>query len=468
MRLPVEPSGQQTAFEDAASDGVAPAPRGTSCDPCDTNCDLLLDEFDIAPFVDALINDVSGCSACRGDFDGDSVVDGQDIQPFVDCMLTPQPLGACCEAPSSCFLTTDVDCQGAWFGPGSLCAPDPCVTGEMTAYRPQHGVGYFPFSKTAVPDSDEESATLGPGIRINSPGDSDPTGEDDLIEVAVNIDTLGAQVALGRSNSNLKVWTTRTKDGGTEIPFANDKTAVLPFGIGETVLTVWVEWAAAVPGTTDLQLETLAVNTPLDTLRFHSFGGVVVALGGEDQAPSIPVDSNHGTFVLAIDLYAQGYDVHLHDEDDVGPDGSGLPYNEVVDAVQHRLVENVGIFGYSHGGGSTYDLADRLDNDRAGIGVFEIAITSYVDAVENDSDVDMSQELRRPPSSGYHANHYQHGSFLPDFFLDGGPVTNSNPPPTGLDVETTPWGATATHFEVDDFQQVRDFIETNLLSELTR
>ena len=31
--------------------------------------------------------------------------------------------------------------------------------------------------------------------------------------------------------------------------------------------------------------------------------------------------------------------------------------------------------------------------------------------------------------------------------LDGGPVPDSNPPPTGLDVETTPWGAGATHFE---------------------
>jgi hypothetical protein len=191
-----------------------------------------------------------------------------------------------------------------------------------------------------------------------------------------------------------------------------------------------------------------------------------MALGGEDQVPSVPVDPNHGTFVVGIALYGRGYDVHMHDEDDVAADGSGAAFDEVVDAVSHRMVDQVAIFGYSHGGGSTYDLADRLDNDRPGIGVFEIRATSYVDGVENDSDFDVQQELRRPPSSGYHANQYQVGS-LADFFLDGGPVPNSDPPASGLNVETTPWGAGATHFVVDDYPQVRSFIETNFTIWLT-
>ncbi len=439
-----------------------PLPRGAPCDPCDVNCDLVHDELDIAPFVDALVNGVSGCSACGGDFDGGGFVDGLDIQPFADCLLAPPPLGACCEPPASCFLATETDCQGAWLGPESLCNPDPCVAGQMTAYRPQHGSGYFPFSKTAVPDANEESTTLGPGIRINHPGDGDPVGEDDLIEVAISIDTVGAQLALRRSSGNLKAWTTRAKNGGTEIPFVSDKTGPLPFGPGETELTVWVEWAVAAHGTADLHLEPLAISESLDMLRFHSFQSIVMALGGETQTPSIPIDSTHGTFIIAVSLYGQGYDVHMHDEDDVSADGSGVVYNEVVTAVQNRIVDEVGIFGYSHGGGSTYDLSDRLDMNRAGIGVFDIVFTSYVDGVSNDSDFDMFQETRRPPSTDYHANHYQVGSLI-DIFLDGGPVPNSDPPPTGLNVETTPWGALSTHYDVDDFVQVRDFIEANLL-----
>lgn len=452
--------------QDQTHDELDAGVRGAACDPCDVNCDRTLDGFDITPFVETLLDDRAGCSACGGDFDGNGMVDGWDIQPFVVCMLAQQSIGACCEPSASCFLTTQVDCQGNWLGPDSTCDLNPCVTGDLTAYRPQHGDDYFPFARTPVPDVEEENAILGPGIRINSPGDSDPVSEDDLIEVTVEIDEPGAAVALRRSSASLSVWTTRTKDGDTEILFVNNKSSAIPFGVGETVTTVWVEWSAATHGTADLQLEPLIFDTPLDTLRFHSFKSIVMALGGEGQVPSVPVDPNHGVFVVAVDLYSQGYDVHIHDEDEVSSDGSGVVFNEVVNAVQNRLVDEIGIFGYSHGGGSTYDLADRLDANRAGIGLFEIAFTSYADAVENDSDIDIQQELRRPPSSGYHANHYQNGS-LADFFLDGGPVPDSNPPPTGLNVETAPWGVGSTHFEVDDFVQVRDFVETNLLIEMS-
>ena len=116
------------------------------------------------------------------------------------------------------------------------------------------------------------------------------------------------------------------------------------------------------------------------------------------------------------------------------------------------------IFGYSHGGGSTYDLCNRLDANRAAIGTFSINFTSYVDGIENDSTIDTDMELRRPPTTNFHANHYQSGSFH-DLFLDGGPVDDSEPPPRGLDVETVTWGRDATHSEIDDFEEVRNFIQ---------
>lgn len=79
----------------------------------------------------------------------------------------------------------------------------------------------------------------------------------------------------------------------------------------------------------------------------------------------------------------------------------------------------------------------------------------------------MEQETRRPPGTQYHLNHYQHGT-MGDGWLDGGPVANSNPPPTGLDVETTDWGANATHGSVDDLQEVINAIMTSLVQRVAR
>ncbi len=451
---------EESAPLDATADELAP--RDGPCDACDVNCDALYDLTDVEFFIGAIIDGEAGCSPCAADLDQSGSVDGLDLQPFVDCLLN-SPTGACCIDGGACVVATEAECAGLWFGANSMCEPGLCATAELTAYRPQHGASYFPLVKTAVPDALEATPDGGPGIRINEPGDIDPAGEDDLIEVLLDVSVPGAALALRRTDAALRVWTTRSKQPGTEIPFSGDRTGALPLGAGQTLLTFYVEWAAAVHGEAELHVEPLAAPISLDVLRFHTFRGIVLALGGEDQSPTVPLDANHGTFVVAHALYQQGYDVHIYDEDNVGADGGGAVLTEAVEAVSRRLVDEIAIFGYSHGGGSTHDLAERLDNDRAGIGIFEIVVTSYVDAVENDSDFDISQELRRPPSSGYHANHWQTGS-LTDFFLDGGPVPNSDPPPSGLNVETTPWGSGSTHFQVDDFVQVRSFIQANLES----
>lgn len=439
-----------------------PMPHG-GCDPCDVNCDASRDFADVAPFADLLINGGAGCSPCAGDLFESSTVDGLDIQRFVDCITAPPaPDGACCTA-IACAITPQVSCEGLWLGASTACAVGGCPTGNLTAHRPQRGTGYFPMTKTAVADADEMNDVTGPGIRINAPGDADAQGEDDLIEVIVNATPATTPVALRRDNSALRAWTTRTKQPGTEITFTNDKTPALALAVGTT--TVWIEWTAPAHGFATLSLEPLDASYALDSIRFHAFRSIIMSLGGEGQVPTVPVDPNNGTVVVGTALYNRGYDVFVHDEDDVAADGSGPAYTEVVNAIMNRKVDRVAIFGYSHGGGSTYDLSERLDVNRAGIGIFEIVVTSYVDAVQNDSDIDVDQELRRPPSTGWHANHFQAGN-LSDFFLDGGPVPNSNPAPTGLNVETTPWGAGATHFQVDDFVQVRNYIEVNFVERI--
>ncbi len=85
----------------------------------------------------------------------------------------------------------------------------------------------------------------------------------------------------------------------------------------------------------------------------------------------------------------------------------------------------------------------------------------------------MNPELRRPPGSLYHMNQYQHGVSNPlsnffDYGLDGGPIAAPDTADWELDVETTGWGANATHWNVDDLIQVRNAIVTRLQQRVSR
>ena len=58
------------------------------CDPCDANCDGLLDVFDIEPFLDLLFGpNPAPCDTCTGDANGDGNVDAFDIEPFLNCLF---------------------------------------------------------------------------------------------------------------------------------------------------------------------------------------------------------------------------------------------------------------------------------------------------------------------------------------------------------------------------------------------
>lgn len=59
---------------------------GAACNPCDTNCDGSLNQFDIQPFVQSLLSHGGGCSPCAGDSNGDGSWNQFDIQGFVECL----------------------------------------------------------------------------------------------------------------------------------------------------------------------------------------------------------------------------------------------------------------------------------------------------------------------------------------------------------------------------------------------
>jgi hypothetical protein len=261
-----------------------------------------------------------------------------------------------------------------------------------------------------------------------------------------------------RSNANVKVWTLQSK--GVAILGANNEQVVaLPGGS----LTLWAENPNGGAATIELQARPIGGGAALasDAIEFYAFSSIVIALGGENQGPSDPPSGNHGMFQIAASLYALGYDVHMYDEDNVGSDGSGSVYNEVVRAVQGRGIGIVAIYGYSHGGGSTHDLAERLNNNRASIGTFSFPYTAYVDGIENDSDFDIQSETRLPPATQYHVNYYQRG----DTLLQGNSVSGAA---VNVNVNNTPWGPGLRHGDVDDHPNVHSGLRDPLLVRVPR
>jgi hypothetical protein len=236
---------------------------------------------------------------------------------------------------------------------------------------------------------------------------------------------------------------------------------------------VWVENVGGGPA--DLEfvgLETSGRTISSDKVFFYPFTSIVIALGGESQVPTDPADGNHGIFRLAIELYNQGYDVHMYDEDAVDCYGAGAAYDEVNAAVQGRNVGQVAIYGYSHGGGSTCLLAERLDNHRSEIGSFTIPFTAYIDGVSDRyaTGWDGRQEHMRPPGSLYHLNYYQVGVRNPfsQFFddgLDGGPV---NPIDPGWEQNMDDPVQRFTHRTIDDDPDILAAIRDRLFAWVAR
>jgi len=166
-------------------------------------------------------------------------------------------------------------------------------------------------------------------------------------------------------------------------------------------------------------------------------------------------------FRAAIDLFDAGYDVHMYDEDEVTADGHGAPYEEVIEAFLARGVVHASIYGYSRGGGATYDLALAL----SGSGI-DPNVTGYCDAIESGITA-RDAETRRPPGSGLHLNYYQqHEGGVLDLLGDA-----TAAPQTGdIQVNTTTQGwADAssnllTHFTIDDDSRVLNGIKDQITS----
>ena len=335
---------------------------------------------------------------------------------------------------------------------------------DLDAWRPMtgaSGTSGAPFQRWPLDEVEENT----PGARIRINGDDDDAdgladrddigvaGENDLVELTLTVDPPqpppGYEYVLARSNSNLRVWNESTRN--TEVIGPGD---VATLSFASAARTLWAESPFGGEGDLEFIARNVATGATVasDLVHFVPFTSTLIVLGGEGQVPADPPlePTNHGMFQTAIQLYRRGYDVHMYDEDVVPMNGAGAAYNEVVGAIQKRGVGHVAIYGYSHGGGSTNDLARRLDANRATIGAFTIDFTAYVDGIDNDSDFDIDTETALPPTTRYHANWYEHPGcgFLQ---LCGGPIVGAN---LNVNVTATPWGSGLTHFTIDDAPEV--------------
>jgi hypothetical protein len=212
-------------------------------------------------------------------------------------------------------------------------------------------------------------------------------------------------------------------------------------------------------GTADLELVAKMGSTKIKSKKVHffQFTSMIIGLSGESGVFSGDWLTN-GMRNVAERLRDRGYNSHYFDEDNVNNNtGDGPVYDMIVRAIQHCGIQKVAIYGHSHGGGSTHDLAEGLDNNRQNIGTFVIEYTAYVDAIESDNIYDADPEIRFPPGSQSHFNYFQNNSWPV-----GESVPGANP---NLNVNTTDWGANLNHGSIDNHDTVIDDV-TNFIQQV--
>ncbi|MEX2175130.1 MAG: dockerin type I domain-containing protein [Pirellulaceae bacterium] len=347
------------------------------------------------------------------------------------------------------------------------------VTIDAVAYRPQTP----PFTPWPLPEAVEAA---GIGIRRN--GDDDdtnfiadrddftvPGGDNDLIQVDLihepaNAEGVGWQLA--RSDTKIRAFEERDKSWW----IVAGETTLVNDDVTEDV--AWVEWAAIGGGSSTLEYSVWDTTHDrkvfFDSIVFTPFNSIVVMFVGEFEEPSDPPNPGTGMSVFARGEYRySGRDVFLYDEDIVATDGSGAPYNEIVSAINTRGVSKVAAMGYSHGGGSTFHLSWRLEqNTIAGSGVvditkpFTVPLTGYIDAIRNTFDGDIRAEDRRPRLAEFHCAQYQRTRPLDPSNLKGMPSDGED------DWNRTDLGV--DHGDIDDHLEVHYLLRMRLRSLVPR
>lgn len=310
---------------------------------------------------------------------------------------------------------------------------------EIKVYRPEvlKGAVSWTLNRDEKVIPQEEIDEKGVGIRVNQDDDNGNSigdsaeigavnGENDLIEIEFKKPQLleGFDLVIKKSPA-LKVW--GNKDKSNLVAGAGNE-AVVPEGL-KPPRSYWVE---SIVDLEDGELEFLlrpkngGEDVSLYKIPFYTYKTFLVGLSGEISIVA-PDPLDNGIYDVSERLYLCGYNVSYYDEDVVGNEGEGQAFEEVRQQVKTCFVGELGVFGHSHGGGSTYNLTKLLDQKRNEIGAFTIPYTGYVDAIKENS---ANAEDRFPPSAAHLLNYYQRDGFIDGFSVSG--ADNHNVTPWGL------------------------------------
>jgi hypothetical protein len=320
-----------------------------------------------------------------------------------------------------------------------------------------------------VPEANE--VTPGVGIRPEALEANDLVPV--FVEVAPNAATLddnNIDIVLSRSAGDIKAWA--DPDRSVAILGTNNE-KVDPFN-GQTSGWVFVEWVGMETGTADLQLvlrdndlepEETGYEKVEDTLRFRPFTSLIVGFTGEGQNPIPALGQTHGMRQIMDRLAGMGYDVRLYDEDDVGWDpfdlgdfiqqgflGEQQGFEAVEQAIA-RGVSDIGLIGYSHGGGAVAELGEKLAGSAL---TYNLNFVAYIDAV--DKGLGFSEDEVPANGTGGLANLYNfyQEKYRPNFwdlrdsfegqFLAGALLNDNVEEPGGVPVDSrTIHGPDAMH-----------------------
>jgi len=385
--------------------GTAPANTIVQFDPSDTSSD-------INGMLDALL----------GDFDM-NICDSTDVYASINA--------------SGLIATFDMNGNAVVLVPAAI-----------NAYRPQMVLNSVDLSSTnpaqmIIPQSE----VSGSGVHIRVNGDNENAN---LVEVTFSCPALATMInftaAIQVSSTNrLQVWTTNQK--GSAILNANGQGNLTLDGSGNA--TIWVE--ALDQGANDLNFVLVSGATTTGTmgsLHFVNYDSFTEVFSGETftgGTAGTAAAQAQGTFNVAQTLYLKGYNIAYYNVNTVS-DSTGQPaYGELLNEIQNGFVMNVGVCGYSHGGGETYNICSMLSDAEGTFGFFNVTFAGYIDAIEHSGSIkngalNFHAENLCPPGVGYMWNYYEWKDRL-----HGNPIPGGNPIPDGLNVNTKPWGNSLVH-----------------------
>ena len=193
----------------------------------------------------------------------------------------------------------------------------------------------------------------------------------------------------------------------------------------------------------------------------------VIAGRLQDEANLVDIDQQ-GVIKLTVRLRGQGYNAHLYTT--WGPnrtareDGSGKIYDDIV-AAANAGIHNLAVVGYSHGGGVTYQVINRLNINHhfGGLTMNRAVYSAYIDA------------YTRPggpyPFLGFPENHYPNPSEHHDNWFACAPgveplrIVNGAVNMNALsraDEQALPENERVNHLTIDDRQYVQDGIYNSI------